>query len=110
MALQKCIDQLKQYYSTNKEAGDTPVQRLLDGQALEDQTGDLKPFAKGDANVAMATCGTDADKTIAFWRLLSAKPHIRLSISDYFKVGEIGVVMVAGSVEDERGFSSMDFL
>ena len=54
----------------------------------------------------MAGTGTDADKTTTFWHILRAKPHIVTAISEYFKVGEIGMVMVAGSVEDERGFST----
>ena len=58
----------------------------------------------------MAGTGTDADKTTTFWRILSAKPHIVTAISEYIKMGEIGMVMVARSVEDERGFSTIDFL
>lgn len=57
----------------------------------------------------MAKAGTEAEHTTRFWLLLSVKPHIVIAISEYIKVREIGMDMVAGSL-DECGFSAIDFL
>ena len=42
--------------------------------------------------------------------MLSAQPHICEAIPQFFKLAKIVLVMVTGSVEDERGFSAMNFV
>ena len=59
--------------------------------------------------MGMAGTGTDANKATRFWRVFSAKPHIVAAMSECNKAGEIVLVMVAGSDDDERG-SAMDSL
>ena len=44
------------------------------------------------------------------WRRIKANGLLRHKLSDYFKVVELAVVTVLGSVEDERTFSTLSFM
>lgn len=50
-------------------------------------------------------------KLTEFWRAMTMRPdHAHSRIADYVKFAEILVVLVGGSVEDERVFSSVSFV
>jgi hypothetical protein len=44
------------------------------------------------------------------WRSINANSYLKHSLSEYLKVAEIAIVMVLGSVQDERTFSTVSFM
>lgn len=44
------------------------------------------------------------------WQKIDTSPHLRFQLSEYMKIAELVVVMVLGSVEDERTFSTLSFM
>jgi hypothetical protein len=44
------------------------------------------------------------------WRSIVANSFLRHSLSEYIKVAEVALVMVLGSVQDERTFSQVSFM
>lgn len=76
-----------------------------------EQAAAFKRYALQYDGTAISGQGEDcAGGVTRLWRLLSSYPHIRKDISELCQVAEIGMLMVAGFVEDERGFSAMGFL
>jgi hypothetical protein len=47
---------------------------------------------------------------VKLWHQLTSSQHLCKLISEYVKLAEIGSVLVLGSIEDERCFSSLKFL
>jgi hypothetical protein len=48
--------------------------------------------------------------TTQFWRGMSGSPATRAAISEWLELGQLGLVQVHGSMEDERMFSAMAYL
>lgn len=44
------------------------------------------------------------------WKKLSQGPHLLAQISEYAKLAKLVLVMIIGSVEDERTFSRLDYI
>jgi hypothetical protein len=44
------------------------------------------------------------------WRTIEANSFLWHSLSEYIKVAEIAIVMVLGSIQDERTFSTLTFM
>ena len=44
------------------------------------------------------------------WRSVEANTYLQHSLSEYIKVAELAVVMVLGSVQDEKTFSTLTFI
>jgi hypothetical protein len=52
----------------------------------------------------------DVNPVTRMWRSVEANTFLRHSLSEYIKVAELAVVMVLGSVQDERTFSTLTFM
>ncbi len=82
---------------------------MLDGGKLNMQQGLFQVTMKANCEVACAP-PFDVNPLVKLWRQLSSSRHLSKLISEYLKLAEIGCVLVLGSVEDERCFSSLKFL
>jgi hypothetical protein len=52
----------------------------------------------------------DINLVTRMWRSIEANSFLRHSLNEYIKVAEIAIVMVLGSVQDERTFSMLMFM
>lgn len=104
---EQCLDDIKERYYCNKDTCEDMLnEELLDQHARACQT--LAP--EFVAKAVEAAKDAHISEMTAYWRVLSAKPHVRAGISEYFKLVEIAMAMVPGTVEDDRRFSAMDFV
>jgi hypothetical protein len=44
------------------------------------------------------------------WRMIDGNTMLRYGLSEYLKLAEVAIVLVLGSVEDERTFSTLSFM
>jgi hypothetical protein len=44
------------------------------------------------------------------WRMIDGSTMLRYGLSEYLKLAEVAIVLVLGSVEDERTFSTLSFM
>lgn len=101
---------LQEYYGhARRTSDDTECAALIDAKLLEDQAEAFSQHAKECAAKVTVT-ETGGEAVTAFWRLMSSTPYWRESISEFEKLAEIAMVMVGGSVQDERAFSHMNYL
>jgi len=113
------LNVLKRFYSHSKflnaglplHEGETPytASEMLSDSYLENQQGLFKLTMKANCVDAIVVAG-QLNPVIHMWRTLSGSRHLRKLILEYFKVAEIGMCLVLGSVEDERCFSTLKFL
>jgi hypothetical protein len=52
----------------------------------------------------------DINPVTRMWRCIEANSFLRHSLSEYVKVAKIAIVIVLGSVQDERTFSTLTFM
>jgi hypothetical protein len=112
----KHLDILKQFYcgdrklNNGKEDGKPySVPEMLNASSLDTQQGLFKVSMKANCETACAP-PLGVNPLIRLWRNLSASRHLVKLIPEFFKLAKIGSVLVLGSVEDERCFSSLKFL
>ena len=104
------IADITKVYCASHDVGEIQTPGLLDKTQLEAEARKFEEIARSFAPRALNTEGTDTERTRRLWRLLSAQPHICEAIPQFFKLAKIVLVMVSGSVEDERGFSASSFV
>ena len=63
--------------------------------------GNCHAAIQGDLPLNPLTC---------LWRRIEANSLLRQKLSEYLKIAELAVVTVLGSVEDERTFSTLNFM
>jgi hypothetical protein len=73
------------------------------------QTTLLKQLMKEQASKVMQKHIT-LNPVTRLWRSIDANSFLRHSLSEWLIVAEIAIVMVLGSVEDERTFSTVSFM
>ena len=98
---------LKEFYSQTKAVnGGKPlveggkafiVPQLLCGSHLDNQQSLFKITIKANCESAYAL-PLITNPLIKLWRTLSASKHLMKLISEYFKLAEIGICLVLGSV------------
>jgi hypothetical protein len=52
----------------------------------------------------------DLNPVTSMWRTIEENSYLRWSLSEFIKVAKIATVMVLGSVQDERTFSTVSFI
>ena len=67
-------------------------------------------YASEVAQRVLRAESTEVPGITRFWRVLTSSPSFVARISEFMKLGRISIVMVGGSVEDERTFSAMNFV
>jgi hypothetical protein len=98
-------------------AGNT-LSSALCRETLLQQAGFFKEAAITAAKAALAKHESDvldaehegAALSTLMWRHLTKSPILAAMISEFIKLGELVLVMVPGSVEEERTFSTMGFI
>lgn len=90
------------------------VDPMINGQKLRDEQARFVSDAAGSGCVGVAEVsrGGDPDvpRVVKFWRALGSDSMARSLYPEWFKAAEIVLVMVSGSVADERTFWSMNFI
>jgi hypothetical protein len=103
-------EQLYKARSVDANSHRPPVTRLF-GADDEGLSG-----AEDDAGVAASTTSSTADVapyiglTTDLWQRLTISDFSRRRLSEFVKLAELVLVMVPGSVEEERTFSTMSFI
>ena len=99
---------LSAFYGVDKVAeGGTVVPRMIDPDLLRAQAPFFMKYAS-DAAMRIIATSDGAPQITRFWRLLVASPSFVVRITEFTKLAKMGIVMVGGSVEDERTFSVMN--
>jgi hypothetical protein len=99
---------LKNHYCIELRSRDVYSPRVLDMAALNHQCAQFKGAMKANAVDAMQKPIT-LNPLTKLWHTLSFSRVLRSCFGEWFKVAELAVVQVLGSVEDERTFSTVAF-
>jgi len=95
--------------SLQKREATYTAPEMLSGSNLDNHQGLFKQTMRANCEAACASSGR-VNPVIELWHTLSQPRHLQKLISAYFKVAEIGMCLVLGSVEDERCFFTLKFL
>jgi hypothetical protein len=85
------------------------IRALLDGHLLSMQQCLFKLTMKSHAMKAMEK-PDDINPVTKMWQKLGCNALLLNKLSEYFKLADIAVTAILGSVEDERTFSTLTFL
>lgn len=92
-----------------KHVGDISVPRLLRPEALDAQHAMFCLAMKTNWSTAMSR-PFSVNPLTRIWQQLGANTILLVGFPEYFKLAEIAIVLVLGSVEDERTFSTFGFV
>ena len=121
---EKKLKEIEAFYCTTQARvdGGAPTPSPLNSKSLRAQSLSFKVWARRiskelyemleEEREGTAIPGLIAEVGLAtrFWRMLAAQQGFRDNCSEWVRLGELAVVIVPGSVEDERIFSAMNFL
>jgi hypothetical protein len=85
------------------------VPPVLSIDLLDEQTLMFKIAMKANCHAAMVG-DLPLNPLTRLWRRLEASGLLRHKLSEFMKITELAVVIVLGSVEDERTFSTLSFM
>ena len=110
----KHIRVLKEQYGTLKPFStatfpEGTVPPILSPSNLDFQASLFKNCMKENA-VKMLRKPVIINPVTRLWQSLDANSYLRHSLSEYIIIAEIAIVMVMGSVQDERTFSTVSFM
>lgn len=104
---------LADFYGYGRLMGEKDAQvmvpALIDRELLMTQQRIFKTAMRANSPTAMQP-PLVLNPLTSLWRTLDAASCLTGEFSEYFKLAEMAVVYVLGSVEDERYFSSVNFL
>ena len=110
---QQHLSVLKNFFLTSKtvtfDGKALLISEMLSASKLDVEQSLFKLTMKANSE---ATCSPplQVDPVVKLWKTLSAfRPFCRL-IPEYLKLAQMGSVLVLGSLEDERCFSTLKFL
>lgn len=109
------ISVLKSHFGVTRtilRESETVAQQVLEplnSVTLSQQATLFKQTMKKHADAAISE-PFDENPLTKVWSRLAASPTLRERLSEWFKVAEIAMVTVLGSVEDERTFSTMNWV
>jgi hypothetical protein len=114
VSFQKHLNVLKAYYGESKwimegDENKQLVPAVLDCFQLEVQQPLFKLAILSNAQAAMESLDT-LNPLTRLWQMLDANTALAKSFSEYVKLAQIAMIHVLGSVDDERCFSSLNFL
>jgi hypothetical protein len=81
---------------------------LLSPGTLDMQTSLFKQVMKEQAR-GMLQRPLTLNLVTRLWRSIEANNYFKHTLSEFIKIAEIAIVMVLGSVQDERTFSTVTF-
>jgi hypothetical protein len=93
----------------NSEKELVHIAPLVSPQLLDAQTSMFKITMKKNYEWAVAK-PVKTNPTSKLWGKLAENKHLKERISEFFKIAELAIVSVIGSVEDERTFSNLTFI
>ena len=82
---------------------------ILSISKLDEQATMFKVAMKGNCHAAMQG-DLPLNPLTRLWRRIETNGLLRQKLSEYLKIAELAVVTVLGSVEDERTFSTLNFM
>ena len=107
--LEAAVKVLCRHYGTEHSTADgRKVPALLDAKLLREQSSFFAQIAASASKAAMS--GAGAAPVTLFWRDLSTPGYIADRTSEFRKAAELALVLVPGSVDEERTFSAMNFI
>jgi hypothetical protein len=83
---------------------------LLDAHKLDDQESLFLCTMESNARKIMEGDVKTLNPLTKLWRVVDTSSMLRHGLSEYLKLAEIATVLVLGSVEDERTFSTLSFM
>jgi hypothetical protein len=92
-----------------KHMGDMNVPGLLRPEALDAQHAMFRMAMKTNWSTSMSR-PFSVNPLTRIWQQLGANTILLAGFPEYFKLAEIAIVLVLGSVEDERTFSTLGFV
>lgn len=105
------LDALCDFYGNERFVDGVPVPALIDADKLRAQAPYfMKYAAEVSQQVNSQPRKSDVARITTLWRELTASSAFVIRISEFAKLGNISVVLVGGSIEDERVFSAMNFI
>lgn len=103
------IEALCGFYGSGREVDGATMPALVDPELLRAQAPFFQQYAVEVAQRIKANLD-GLPQITQFWRRLAASPSFGPRISEFMKLAKIAIVMVGGSIEDERVFSTMNFV
>lgn len=85
------------------------VHELLSSTALDEQMCMFKMSMKANSKSVMAPPFTVNPMT-KLWQILGSNSMLLHAFPEYFKVAQMAITLVLGSIEDERAFSTVGFV
>jgi hypothetical protein len=83
---------------------------LLDARKLDEQESLFICTMESNAKKTMDGDVKSANPLKKLWRVVDTSSMLRHGLSEYLKLAEIATILVLGSVEDERTFSTLSFM
>jgi hypothetical protein len=83
---------------------------LLDARRLSEQESLFMCTMESNAKRIMDGDVKTVNPLTKLWRIIDASNMLRHGLSEYLTLAEIAIVLVLGSVEDERTFSTLSFM
>ncbi|MCO5598189.1 hypothetical protein L7F22_052281 [Adiantum nelumboides] len=100
---------LQASYCTQRDVDGCFYGPILDAEKLDSQSSFF--IATMKAHVAKTPMEYAKEVTVTFlWKKLSHTSQLMSQIFEYAKLADLALVMIIGSVEDERTFSRLDFI
>jgi hypothetical protein len=108
------IKVLKGHYGTSTQFSTTAhpeglLHPMLSPATLDMQTTLFKLTMRENATSMLKKPFT-INPVTRMWMSIDGNSYLRHSLSEFLKVAELGIVMVLGSVQDERTFSTVTFI
>lgn len=99
---------LIQHFCTPKVINGVTINEILDETRLRNQSYSFANIMR-EQYVVMENPNEEGVVT-KLWKNLGESNQLREAILEYFKLTNLCLTMILGSVEDERGFSTLSFL
>jgi ATP-dependent helicase/DNAse subunit B len=104
------LDVLRRWFGVPKRVKeDFLVPALIDPQRLAEQSSFFKLSMLNNAQWAVEH-NFGLNPLSRLWKKLSSKALLASKLSEFVKIAEVAAVTVMGSVEDERTFSTLNYM
>jgi hypothetical protein len=103
------LEVLKRSFGHPKRVQDMTAPALLDAQRLADQSSFFKLSMLNNSQWAIDN-NFGVNPLSRLWQKLSSNALLASKLSEFVKLAEIAAVTVLGSVEDERTFSTLNYV
>lgn len=117
---EKHLIKITKVYCARKDIDNVSVNGILDGTMLAQQSVLFKMTMKKQAERLMAISIESTNKQSmvihgiskvkGLWQRIGESPALSQQLSEFLKLAELVLVMIIGSIEDERTFSRLDYV